>query len=68
MKPQSIADVLEGMGRLLTVKELSAILAMSKSTLYDRAKAGTIPVVNIGGSDVRFDCYTIAQWLRQRAA
>lgn len=67
MKPQSIADVLEEKGRLLTVKELSAILAMSKSTIYDRAKNGLIPTVSIGG-DVRFDPFTIAAWLRKKAA
>jgi excisionase family DNA binding protein len=64
--PRSIADVLESMGRLLTAKELAPMLAMSKSTLYDRAKDGTIPATSTGGTDVRFDPYLVAQWLRSR--
>jgi len=67
-QPRSVADVLEATGRLLTVKELAVILAMSKSTLYDRAKSGIIPSINTGGSDLRFDCYQVAEWLRKRAA
>lgn len=66
--PRSIADLLESMNRLLTAKELAPLLAMSKSTLYDRAKAGTIPSTSVGGSDVRFDPYLVAQWLRERTA
>lgn len=67
-KHGSIADLLEAFGRLMTAKELCPILAMSKSTLYDRAKAGTIPTVNIGGTDLRFDPFTIAAWLRAHVA
>lgn len=65
---QSITDRLESMNRLMTVKELAEVLAMSKSTLYERAKRGTIPAINTGGSDIRFDPYAIAQWLKSRAA
>jgi excisionase family DNA binding protein len=67
-QPRSIADIVEATGRLLTVRELSTILAMSKSTLYDRAKSGAIPSINTGGSDLRFDPFVIAAWLRERAA
>ena len=66
--PRSIADIIESFGRMMTAKELAPLLAMSKSTLYDRTKAGTIPSTSIGGSDIRYDPYLIAQWLRGRTA
>jgi excisionase family DNA binding protein len=49
----------------LTVKELTALLNVGKSAIYEMAKAGRIPHIRLG-SIVRFDPATTAAWLRQQ--
>ena len=59
----SIADQIDAMDHALTVKELAPLLSLSFTTLYNRAREGSIPSYRIGGS-VRFDPHIIAGWLR----
>lgn len=64
------ADILErlvGCERLLTAKELGAILSISPKTLYSYVTRGMIPHFKIE-SCVRFRGVEIAEWLRHRAA
>jgi predicted DNA-binding transcriptional regulator AlpA len=65
--PRSIADIVEGFGRLLTAKELAPLLGESPKTLYARVKRGAQPAVLLGGA-VKFDPYVTAEWLRSQAA
>jgi hypothetical protein len=65
--PRSIADTIEGFGRMLTVKELAPLLGESPKTLYARVKRGAQPAVLLG-SAVKFDPYVTAEWLRAQSA
>lgn len=65
--PRSIADIIENFGRMMTVKELAALLTESPKTLYARVKRGGQPAVLIGGA-VKFDPYLTAEWLRAQSA
>jgi len=51
---------------ILTVKEVSYILQLHKTTLYKLAKAGKIPGFRIGG-DWRFRKDVILRWMTERA-
>jgi predicted DNA-binding transcriptional regulator AlpA len=62
-----VFDRLTGCERLLTAKELGAILAVSPKTLYSYVSRGMIPYFKIE-SCVRFRGVEIAEWLRKRAA
>jgi len=57
--PSTLADRIERIHRALTAKELAAILAVSKITIFKQAKAGRIPCFRIG-SCVRFDPKAVA--------
>jgi excisionase family DNA binding protein len=62
-------DVFEGLARcdrLLTAKELAAILAISPKTLYSYVTRGMIPYFKIE-SNVRFRAREVAEWLRQHS-
>ena len=50
------------MEKMLTVKEVSALLAVHPSTVYRMLKRGTIPAIQIG-SDYRFDVNNIEKWV-----
>jgi excisionase family DNA binding protein len=52
---------------LLTVDQLSELLAASPKSIYAWVKQGRLPVVRLGAS-VKFDPFVIAKWLRDRAA
>jgi excisionase family DNA binding protein len=62
-----IFDRLAQCSNLLTVKELSALLAVSSKTVYGYIGRGLIPHYKIAGS-VRFRARDIAEWLRSHAA
>jgi len=51
--------------RLINVKELMRLLAVSRSWVYDAAARGIIPSVRVG-SMLRFDMRAIRAWLAQQ--
>lgn len=53
-----------GLKKLLTVKEVMALLGVSRSWLYDAATRGALPCIRLGGM-LRFDPDQLEQWLRQ---
>ena len=52
---------------LLTVKDLSTLLRVAPSTLYDWAKRGKIPARNLNGL-IRFHPAEIQEWLESGRA
>ena len=52
-------------GKLLRPAEMVDLLGVSRSWLYDAAKAGRIPCVRLGGSDgpVRFRARELEAWI-----
>jgi excisionase family DNA binding protein len=66
MTPQSsLADQIEKTGHALTANQLAGILGVSHVTIFKQAKAGRIPSFRVG-TCVRFDPFTVAQWLRKQ--
>jgi hypothetical protein len=65
-RPTSIADIIERYGRMLTVKELVALVAESPKTIYARVKRGVQPATLIGAS-IHFDLIQTAAWLRSQS-
>lgn len=61
----SLADQIEKTGHALTAPELANVLGVSHVTIFKQAKAGRIPSFRIG-TCVRFDPFTVAQWLRKQ--
>lgn len=55
------------MAPLLTVREVAALLGLSRSKVYLMALSGDLPVVRIGRS-VRVSQDALASWLAQRSA
>ena len=55
-------DRLSSLGKLLTVKELAGILAISEKTIYGYVARNMIPYLKIQSS-VRFRPKHIVQWL-----
>jgi excisionase family DNA binding protein len=55
----------DALGRLLTSREVAALLAVSRSWVYEAAKAGRIPSIRIGDRDgpLRFAQEDIEDWL-----
>jgi excisionase family DNA binding protein len=49
--------------KLITVKELSEIISIKQSTLYQWAELKQIPSVKLNGA-VRFDLDDIMQWIQ----
>jgi excisionase family DNA binding protein len=58
-------DRLNNLGKLLTVKELARILAISEKTIYSYVARNMIPYLKIQSS-VRFRPKHIAQWLMRQ--
>ena len=54
--------------RLLTVKDLAALLSTSRSGVYSRVARGQIPGALRLGRTLRFDPRVIAQWLSANSA
>ena len=61
-----LASKIEEIGHALTATELGPLLALKRTALYQKTKAGTIPSFKLGTS-VRYDPYRIAEWLRARS-
>ena len=53
-------------GNIVTAKELSQFLKLSKSKIYELAFGGELPGFKIGDS-WRFDMEEIIQWVRGRS-
>lgn len=64
--PCSVATTIERHPRMLTVAELADLLAESPKTIYARVKRGAQPATRTG-SNIRFDPYVTAQWLRAQS-
>ena len=60
----NIIETIETRDTLLTVEELSRLLAMSPKTLYKAIKAGGLGAYRIGG--IRLDPHDVVDWLRKR--
>jgi len=55
------------MERLLSVRELSALISWDPMTVYKKASSGEIPGrVKLGRRSIRFRETVIAAWLRER--
>jgi predicted DNA-binding transcriptional regulator AlpA len=63
---QDLPGKIEEIGHALTASEIGGLLALKRTALYKKTKAGTIPSFKIGTS-VRYDPYVIADWLRKRS-
>jgi putative molybdopterin biosynthesis protein len=53
------------MRKLLTVRDLQELLKLSRSQIYELARAGDLPCYKIGRS-VRFDLDEIEEWLKSK--
>ncbi|HBR17576.1 MAG TPA: hypothetical protein DD725_08235 [Deltaproteobacteria bacterium] len=49
--------------QLITVKELSEVLSVKESTLYQWAELGQIPSIKLNGS-LRFDLSDVEKWIQ----
>jgi excisionase family DNA binding protein len=65
--PEDVFDHLAHCSRLLTAKELAALLGISPKTIYGYVARNLIPHYKITTS-VRFRARDIAEWLRSHAA
>jgi len=61
----TIIETLENTATLLTVEELSKLLALSPKTLYKAISAGRLPAYHIGGAK-RLEPSEVAEWLHNR--
>jgi predicted DNA-binding transcriptional regulator AlpA len=60
-----IPNMIEAIDHAMTALELSAILSISKSSLYAQVKRNSIPYFYLPGTSIiRFDPKRIADWLR----
>ena len=50
--------------RLLSVKELAAILHVSQKTVYNLVSNRDIPYLRVGA--IRFDGYKVAEWVKTK--
>jgi predicted DNA-binding transcriptional regulator AlpA len=66
--PRSVADVIEGFGRMLTTKELAPLIGHEIKSLYAKGNSGKIPGQAKLAGTVAWDCYVVAAWLRRKAA
>ena len=55
-----------GIGRLMTVREMAMLLACSEKTIRDWVFKGLIPVTRPRPRMVRFDLQDILKWLAQK--
>jgi excisionase family DNA binding protein len=66
IKPSSgLIEMIENAPRALTAQELAEFLHVSDMTIYQFAKAGSIPSFRVGNS-LRFDPKALANWLREQ--
>ena len=65
-RPLCRVDALLGIDRMLSVRELSAVMGISGKQVYALAGRGAIPHYRIGRA-VRFDPMEVAEWLRERS-
>ena len=49
--------------KLITIKDVSELLSVKSSTLYQWAELGQIPCVKINGA-LRFDIEDVLNWIR----
>jgi excisionase family DNA binding protein len=63
--PLSLISRLSHAPRLLTVKELSELLRVSKRAVYNAIEKDGLPVIRVGGA-MRVDPVNAAKWLRAR--
>jgi predicted DNA-binding transcriptional regulator AlpA len=59
-----IADLFEGMPKILTAKHVGAALGISHKTVYEMAKDGRMPVLPVAGT--KFVKQRIINWLREQ--
>ena len=64
---EDVFDHLARCSKLLTAKELAALLGISPKTIYNYVARNIIPHYKIAAS-VRFRARDIAEWLRSHAA
>jgi excisionase family DNA binding protein len=64
-KPFNILNALLAYSRLLNIDEVSALLDLSKFTIYRMAQKHQIPCLMIGGSR-KFDPSTLIVWLTKK--
>ena len=55
-----------GIGRLITVKEMAMLLACSEKTIRDWVLKGLVPVTRPRPRMVRFDLQDILKWLAEK--
>ena len=68
--PESVPDVFDNLiqsERLMTARELAAILAISPKTIYSYAERNMIPHFKIE-ANIRFRGRDVAEWLRTHAS
>lgn len=63
----SIFERLASFDQAITVAELTELLNLGRTAIYDMVRRGAIPYIRIGYS-VRFDPDEIAKWLRARSS
>lgn len=59
---ETIAQRLRQYGRAITVRELCAVLHVSKQNIYKMAEQDVIPYFKFGGV-IRFDPVRVADWM-----
>ena len=63
----SLIDQIAAINRAITVPELSKLLHLGRTAIYDLVKRQAIPYIRIG-YNVRFDPTGIAEWLRSKSS
>lgn len=63
----SIIERLASFDHAITVAELSELLHLGRTAIYDMVRRGSLPCIRVGYS-VRFDPEAIAKWLRARSS
>ena len=59
----TLPEKIERIDHAMTVTEISDLLNLGKTAIYEMTRRGAIPFYRLGGS-VRFDPDAIAEWLR----
>jgi predicted DNA-binding transcriptional regulator AlpA len=53
---------------MMHTRELAPLLGLELKTLYSKGASGTVPGSTRMAGSVRWDCYIVAEWLRNKAA
>ncbi|HEX4007237.1 MAG TPA: helix-turn-helix domain-containing protein [Acidobacteriaceae bacterium] len=61
--PRDLASIIQQHSGALTVPRVADLLGFGRTAIYDLVAAGRIPHFRIGAS-IRFDPFTLAEWLR----